>query len=259
MIAWARFLRNVASPNVDRRLSALKFLADWLIPDYRLTWPQMDWWQDPQFNDYLVLFGERKGFNTHRRWMLWQLLRLVRDVPGDTAECGVFQGSSSWLICSANRATGRKHHLFDSFEGLSSPGPDDGSYWTAGSLAAGKDIVFANLRCFSDLLAFHEGWIPDRFEDVREKSFAFVHVDVDLRQPTIDSVDFFYPRLSPGGILLCDDYGCSTCPGATQSIDAFLADKPEKMIALDAGGGFLIKGKAAAVASGPSLPPARHV
>jgi O-methyltransferase len=246
MIALAKFVRNVASRNPDRRLSALKQFADRLIPDYRLTWHQMDWWGDAGFNDYLDRFGERRGFNTHRRWMLWQLLRLIDNVPGDTAECGVFEGSSSWLICSAIWSTRRTHHLFDSFQGLSVPEPEDGSYWNAGALSAGADLVARNLAPFSRLLAFHKGWIPDRFADVREKRFAFVHVDVDLRQPTIDSVEFFYSRLSPGGILLCDDYGCTTCPGSTRSIDAFLEGRPEKMISLDAGGGFFIKGMAAA-------------
>lgn len=246
MMGIARFFRNVASRNPDRRLSALKSLTDVLLPDYRLTWHQMDWWNDTEFNRYLDRFGEREGFNTHRRWMLWQLLRLIHDVPGNTAECGVFEGSSSWLICSAIQSSGRTHHLFDSFEGLSAPEPEDGSYWSAGSLAAGEEVVAKKLAPFASFLSFHKGWIPDRFEDVADDRFAFVHVDVDLRQPTIDSVAFFYPRLSPGGILLCDDYGCSTCPGATESIDAFLADKPEKMISLDAGGGFFIKGKAIA-------------
>ena len=75
-----------------------------------------------------------------------------------------------------------------------------------------------------------------------DRAFSFVHVDVDLYEPTRDSFAFFYERLSPGGILLCDDYGCTTCPGATKAADEFLADRPEKMISLDSGGGFFIRG-----------------
>jgi hypothetical protein len=242
MINLARFVRNLGSRNRDRRLYALKAVADRLIPDFRMSWHQMDWWSDEDFNAFLDRFGERGGFNTHRKWMLWQLLRLTPGVEGDTAECGVFTGASSWLICAANRGRGRTHHLFDSFEGLSSPGAQDGSYWQAGALAAGEQLVLDNLAPFADSLAFHKGWIPDRFPDVADRTFSFVHVDVDLYQPTLDSIAFFYPRLAPGAILLCDDYACSTCPGATEAIDGFLADKPEKMLALDAGGGFFIKG-----------------
>src|SRR5207249_4927478 len=137
-----------------------------------------------------------------RRWMLWRLVRLVTAVEGDTAECGVYKGASSWLICAAIHGSGRKHHLFDSFEGLSGPEAADGSHWGKGDLAAGEDLVRKSLRPFGDSLVFHKGWIPERFQDVRDAKFAFVHIDVDLRQPTLDSLEFFYPRLSPGGVLL---------------------------------------------------------
>ena len=45
-----------------------------------------------------------------------------------------------------------------------------------------------------------------------------------------------------GGLILCDDYGFTSCPGATKAINEFLQDKEEKMISLSGGGGFLIKG-----------------
>ena len=120
----------------------------------------MGWWHDAEFNAYLDRFDERGGFNTHRRWTLWQLLRLVTAVEGDTAECGVYKGASSWLICTATNGQGRVHHLFDSFEGLSAPEAADGMHWKAGALSAGEDIVRGNLRPFADRLVFHKGSIP---------------------------------------------------------------------------------------------------
>lgn len=238
----ARFVRNALSGSRDRRLEALRAGAHRLVPDYRLTWPQLDWWKNADFNAYLDRVGERDGFNTNRKWMLWQLLRLIAGVKGDTAECGVYEGASSWLICAATQGSGRTHHLFDSFEGLSEPDPSDGSFWKRGNLAASEELVARKLKPFIDRLEFHKGWIPDRFSAVKDKVFAFVHVDVDLAAPTRDSVEFFYSRLAAGGILLCDDYGFDTCPGASAEIDDFLRDKPEKMIPLDGGGGFFIKG-----------------
>lgn len=240
----ARFVRNVASQDAGRRLSALKTAGDWLIGDMRLSWHHIDWWHDEAFNNFLDRFKEREGFNTHRKWTLWQLLKLTAFVDGDTAECGVFQGSSSWLICAANRHRKGEyiHHLFDSFEGLSHPGTLDGRYWNSGTFATAEAVVAANLEPFKDKFRIHKGWIPSRFSEVANRRFSFVHVDVDLHQPTLDSVEFFYERLNPGGILLCDDYGCSTCPGATKALDEFLAAKAEKMISLADGGGFFIKG-----------------
>lgn len=235
----------------ERQLFTLLFLGRRLIPDYRFTWYQMEWWSDAEFNTYLEKFGERHRFNSHRRWMLWQLTRLIEAVPGDTAECGVFEGSSSWLICSAIQGHGRVHHLFDSFEGLSEPQPADGDYWTKGALAVGEQAARANLAPFAGMIEFHKGWIPDRFDEVADKTFAFVHIDVDLGQPTLDSLEFFYPRMPAGAVLVCDDYFCTTCRGVTAAVDGFLADKPEKMLPLDAGGGFFIRGTATAPRTGP--------
>lgn len=48
---------------------------------------------------------------------------------------------------------------------------------------------------------------------------------VDLYEPTKDSIEFFYDKLNVGGIFLCDDYGFTSCPGATKAIDEFLVDK----------------------------------
>jgi O-methyltransferase len=223
----------------DLRFNLLRAISKALVPSYRFQWPQMVWWQDEEFNAYLKRFGEHDGMNSHRRWMVLQLARLVASVPGDTAECGVYAGSSSYLICTATQIEMRRtHFLFDSFEGLSQPSTVDGTCWQRGDLRCSVEAVRSKLN---GNISIHPGWIPHRFDDVRDRRFAFVHIDVDLYQPTRDSIEFFYPRTTTGGIIVCDDYGFMTCPGATKAVDDFLSDKPEKMIILPCGGGFLIK------------------
>ncbi len=226
------------------RFEILRRFAGIILPSYRLKWPQMAWWQDAWFNSFLKDFDEHKGMNTDRKWMLYQLMRLVATVPGDTAECGVFRGASSYIMCRLNQMNTtqkRMHLLFDSFEGLSEPEPVDGKHWKKGDLACGEDAVRARLSEFKNLL-FYKGWIPERFPEAAERKFAFIHVDVDIHQPTRDCIAFFYPRMQTGGIVLCDDYGFTSCPGATRACDEFLADKPEKMVSLCSGGGFFVKG-----------------
>ena len=218
-------------------------LANRVLPRYRLTWPELAWFADPALNSLLARFGEEQGLNAHRRLALQELLRLTAGVPGDTAECGVYKGCGSYIILQGNSQglQPRTHHLFDSFGGLSAPTAEDGDYWKSGDLAVSEDLVRANLSEFTDL-EFHKGWIPERFSDVADRRFSFVHVDVDLHQPTLDSLHFFYDRMSDGGILVCDDYAFLTCPGATEAVDLFLSDKPEKMLRLPGGGGFFVKG-----------------
>jgi O-methyltransferase len=225
------------------RLRLLRWAGKLLVPSYRFKWPHLDWWRNEEFTDYLDRFGELEVLNTDRKWMVHQLLRLVAHVAGDTAECGVFRGATSYLICCANkesRAGAKTHHLFDSFEGLSQPAASDGGHWSKGDLKCGIENVREALREFKNV-RFHTGWIPERFHEVENRTFSFVHIDVDLIDPTHESLVFFYPRMQPGGIIVCDDYGLTTCPGATQAIDRFLAEKPEKMLVLPDGGGFLIR------------------
>lgn len=242
--------KKIQSPDPLVRFEIMRRVVALFLPDYRFQWPQMGWWHDQAFNAYLTRFHERHGMNSDRRWTLYQLTRLVAHIQGDSAECGVYQGAGSWLIAMANTASphARHHFVFDSFAGISHPLQQDGSHWTAGDLSCDLHTVAANL---AECPRVHllQGWIPDRFAEVAERRFAFVHLDVDLYQPTLDSLTFFYPRLLPGGILICDDYGMTSCPGATLAVNEFLQDKPEKMVTLSCGGGFFIKGTPTAQAA----------
>lgn len=84
------------------------------------------------------------------------------------------------------------------------------------------------------------GWIPERFSEVDDQQFCFVHIDVDLYQPTLDSLSFFYAHMNPRGIMLFDDYGFRSCPGARRAIDEFLEDKPENVVLVPTGQAFVI-------------------
>ncbi len=226
------------------RFALLKFFAKYIFPSYRFKWPQLDWWENIDFTNYLKRFQEESGMNTDRRWMLSQLHRLTAAIPGDTAECGVYRGAASYLICHQNSILSgvkRRHFMFDSFQGISKPLEIDGNHWKKGDLSASIDEVEDIISEFPDAMLM-KGWIPSRFYEVFDRQFSFVHIDVDLYEPTRESIEFFYPRMAIGGIILCDDYGFTTCPGATRAVNDFLGDKPEKMISLCSGGGFMIKG-----------------
>lgn len=226
------------------RFFILQKIGAVLVPNYMFNWPHLIWFKDPEFNRYLEVFGEVRSNNAGRHWMLAQLLALTEDLSGDTAECGVFKGASSYLICKANEKsrTKKTHHCFDSFEGLSTPLEDDGEFWASGDLSCSVDEFKANLNEFSeDAYVIYRGWIPDRFAEIEDREFSFVHIDVDLFEPTRDSLDFFYPRMTLGGVIVFDDYGFETCPGASRAIREFMSDKPEPIISLSCGGAFIIK------------------
>jgi O-methyltransferase len=210
---------------------------------YPFYWPDLDWLADGPFWTLLDHYGERDGLNAHRRKLLFELAaETAHWVNGDTAECGAFRGLGSHLICTAMRGQARghrRHFVFDSFEGLSKPVREDGRYWSQGDLACDEAIVAKNLGEF-EFVTLLKGWIPERFPDVADRRFCFVHIDVDLACPTEDSLVFFFPRLNAGGVILADDYGFASCPGVTAIVDDFVNRTPAaSLIRLPAGGAII--------------------
>lgn len=232
--------------NLDSyKLLFLNFLSSILFENYPLIWSHITWFKNKKFFNMLNtgLKNDDK-FNAHRKWNLSQMCRLVEFIPGDIAECGVYKGSSAKIISSSFKNKNKTLYLFDSFEGLSQPlVRKDGMYWKKGNLVSTLSEAKKSLKNCEMKIVFKKGWIPTRFDEVKKKRFSFVHVDVDLYEPTYESLNFFYKRINNGGVLICDDYGFETCPGATTAVDKFLENKPEKMILLSTGGGFFIKGK----------------
>jgi hypothetical protein len=176
-----------------------------------------------------------------RRYRLmetYRLLRTTQELRGEVVECGCFRGMSSYVLCSALRREnsafdGNGYHIFDSFQGLSEPTTDDDipDGWAnaaglrrmsqPGSFAASLEEVKHGLRSFPRI-AYHAGWIPLSFKGLPEASYRFVHVDVDLYDPTLDAFAYFYPRLTPGGFIVSDDY---YWPGARRAVEEYAGER----------------------------------
>lgn len=200
--------------------------------------------EDENFLAYYRRIMDAGNWHSYdRKYTLRELLRLVAHIDGDIAECGAYKGASAYLMCTAIADTTALVHLFDSFEGLAAPLPTDGAYWQKGGLATSEDSLRQTLQGL-DNYRVYKGWIPDRFADVADRSFRFIHIDVDLYEPTLASLQFFYPRLSPGGIILLDDHGFKSCPGAKLAADEFFADKPERIALLPSGQAMTMKHQA---------------
>jgi hypothetical protein len=172
-----------------------------------------------------------------RRERYYALANLLQSTPreqGLVAECGCFRGLSSFVLCSSIKLAGGAfdgagYRIFDSFEGLSDPQPEDvvpaadpnalalRETNRRGRFAVSLEDVRAGLRAFPGIEYF-PGWIPLAFPIEPGARYRFVHLDVDLYHPTRDSLAYFYPRLATGGRIVCDDYGW---PGARRAIQEF--------------------------------------
>lgn len=179
-------------------------------------------------------------------------------IDGALAECGVFRGTSALALCRAAKAADRRFdgarlHLVDSFEGLSAASPSDsflvpGRRGVQSATAPGNlfepsyDAAVQALREFPGV-RFHRGWIPAVLAELPEQRWSFVHVDVDLYEPTYGTLEYFYPRLAPGGVIVCDDYGSVWFPGAARAWNRFCDEQQLAFVVLDTGQSVLMKGR----------------
>ena len=168
-------------------------------------------------------------------FVLQALARAQVGFGADWAEFGVFEGASARLLAGIKGAN--TLHLFDTFEGLPEPSPREGRF-RKGMFEARIDVVRARLAPYAGV-RFHPGFFPQTAQPVADRRFAFVHLDVDLESSTFAALDFFYPRMVPGGIIVTHDF--STIPGVARAFERFLAGRAEKMIELPTSQAFLVR------------------
>jgi hypothetical protein len=144
-------------------------------------------------------------------------------IEGDMAEVGLYRGGSAKLICSVKGP--RTFWGFDTFAGLKDVSDMDTHWGVAffkrGDYAASRQEVAAYLAGFPQVHLI-EGYFPDSAAPIVNRSFSFVHLDVDTYASTLASLQFFWPRMSPGGIVITHD---SHAEGVSKAITEFAAEK----------------------------------
>lgn len=160
----------------------------------------------------------------------------VDNLDGAVADCGVWKGLSSLIILNSLKSDyftgGKNFYAIDSFRGLSEPSAEDGvpkAY--QGTLAASLEEVKNNLRGYPEV-TFTKGWVPQILSSLPEKQWRMVHIDLDLIDPTLGAIDYFYPRLVSSGIIICDDYASRMFPNLKNAVDKFIKSRRYKTLAL---------------------------
>lgn len=177
---------------------------------------------------------ERNYPDKVRFFNFWfQVERLKKEnIPGFFAELGVYKGDSALLLHLMDPA--REFHLFDTFEGftqsdLARETGKAATYTTKNFADTSIEKVRARLN--SDKFVFHKGYFPDTAAGMENTQFALVNMDADLYNPTKAGLEYFYPRLAPGGIIIIHDYN-PDWPGIMKAVDDFAATIPEPLIVM---------------------------
>lgn len=167
-------------------------------------------------------------------------LKFSTDDAFNMVEAGVADGITAFFAlreAKARRAV-FSMHLYDSWgamretELLPSESIHAGNYSELNVNRTKK-----NLTGFWDSLVFHQGYIPESLHVPPEapQTVHYLHIDINSAIPTRSTLEFFWPRLSKGGVVIFDDYGWTGYEDMKDMIDAFYADKPGILLKLPTG------------------------
>jgi hypothetical protein len=204
------------------------------VPDYYGTAaPKMiDIRSLPEFSTLAQTVIEQKRTLLYydRLYTIYQALKRVVQLPGiadsNMAEVGVYKGGGSYFIASTLAALGCDSiilNCFDTFEGhvAQDVRSEDPLQRVSAFNDTSFDSVKSYLSQFPNIRMF-KGRIQDTSRELSAMKFSFVHLDMDLYEPTVHALEFFDERLLPGCVFVVDDYGFLTCPGVKQAVDEFM-------------------------------------
>jgi hypothetical protein len=151
-------------------------------------------------------------------------------VPGDFLEAGVYKGGAVIFMRGFLSRAGIKDRLVwaaDSFSGIpvsrSAPEGGDAVDSWADRWVASLDEVKANIARYGlldDQVRFLPGLFHETLPKAPIKALAVARLDGDSYESTMDALSALYPRLSPGGYLVIDDWHL---PGCRQAVADYRA------------------------------------
>jgi len=200
---------------------------------------------EPEFLELHALCSAYTMTSVERMLALYEAVRhVVRSgIPGDFVECGVWRGGSSMLAALVLDRLGdaeRRLYLYDTFAGMPEPGEldvdvlgqsahphwqseqrGDVNEWCYSSL----EEVRRNLRSTgfpAERVSLVEGRVEETIPATAPETIAVLRLDTDWYESTLHELKHLYPRLSPGGVLIVDDYG--HWAGARAAVDQYFAE-----------------------------------
>jgi hypothetical protein len=143
-------------------------------------------------------------------------------IEGDFAELGVWKGNSAAILAEFAASSGKRLFLFDTFSGFDERDLVNVDKSHSVRFAdTSVDYVRRNIG-HDAITTYVQGYFPASVTDeVRNRTYALAHIDCDLYDPMKAALQFFYPRMPRGGMLILHDYSSGTWSGATQAIDEF--------------------------------------
>lgn len=158
----------------------------------------------------------------HRYETIYNCLEETSNYDADFCEVGVYKGGSANFIANylKHKNINKKLFLIDTFKGI----PNTTALLDTHCIGDFGDVDFKEIvEFFNDYknVNIFKGEFNTHKNIIENIKFSFVHLDVDNYISYQNCLEFFYPRMVDGGIILCDDYNVISCKGCTKAVDEF--------------------------------------
>jgi hypothetical protein len=216
---------------------------------------------------FMSLYDQCKPYTMttiERMFALYQAVNYVvkYDISGDFVECGVWRGGSSMMIAlvlAKLGCTDRQLHLYDTFEGMSEPTKVDVTYRGDDAELLMQKSMYnkeTSVWCLADIsdvknnmaltgynpknIHYVKGKVEDTIPgNIPSNGIALLRLDTDFYESTAHELEYFYPMLIQGGVLIIDDYG--HWDGCKKAVDEYFVDKPILLNRIDYTGRISVK------------------
>lgn len=191
--------------------------------------------------------GSWKNIHWRVHTILWAAAN-CKNIEGDFVECGTNKGGFAKAVCEYLdfNSTGKTFFLLDTFEGLIE------TLLTDEEKKAGKkehfDTVYSDCyeavtKTFSvyPSVKIIKGTVPDTLEQVTCKNIAFLSIDMNSVVPEVAALNYFWNKLSKGGMIVLDDYAYVTCDLQYAAHNKWAEGKGIKILSLPTGQGLIVK------------------
>ena len=183
---------------------------------------------------------------------LWAAATAIK-LCGDFVECGVNRGFLSSAIMQQHDwdTTQRTFYLLDTFQGIDvkylNEHEIEGGVLERNQIEINRGFYTQNLKEVEDNFAewknikFVVGSIPQTLQKITSKQIAFLHIDLNCTEPEVAALDYLWPKLVCGAVVLLDDYAYFGYQPQKDGLDAWAVSRNIAIASVPTGQGLIIK------------------
>ena len=221
------------------------FATDMMI----VMWRNLTFLRNPQFMNAMRTVAETE----QEKSLIWRLHVLTwagtcaLHVPGDFVECGVLRGFSSAVVCKyldfAN--VPKWFYLYDTFSGPAEQfsTAEERRKWSRHENLKDPNLVERVRQTFAPYrnVQIVQGAVPQSFSQAVPEKIAYLHIDMNSAQAEVGALEYLYDRVSPGGMIVLDDFGWVCNFEQTVAELQFFKNRNVPILELPTGQGLILK------------------